>query len=84
MQNWGQRNWRNASAWTYLVICICDFILFPIVSWWFAYFSSTAFVPWEPLTLKGAGMLHLSFGALLTATSISKTKERVQGVLDDK
>ena len=31
--------------------------------------------PYEPLTLKGAGMFHLAFGALLTGSALSRKKE---------
>ena len=31
--------------------------------------------PYEPLTLKGAGMFHLAFGALLTGSALAKRKE---------
>ncbi|MFN9957295.1 MAG: hypothetical protein ACK55I_29675, partial [bacterium] len=25
------RKWRPAMGWTYMAVCICDFILFPIL-----------------------------------------------------
>jgi hypothetical protein len=34
-----------------------------------------AWAPYEPLTLKGAGMFHLAFGALLTGSALARRKE---------
>jgi len=37
---------------------------------------------WVPLTLQGGAMLHLSFGAILGATSWNKHKEITNGTGD--
>lgn len=34
--------------------------------------------PWEPITLQGGGLLHLSFGAILTGTAITRGREKEQ------
>jgi len=31
--------------------------------------------PYQPLTLQGAGMFHLAFGALLTGSALARRKE---------
>ena len=36
---------------------------------------NSVWAPYEPLTLKGAGMFHLAFGALLTGSALSRKKE---------
>lgn len=33
---------------------------------------------WEPVTLVGAGVFHLSFGAILTGATLSKNKESTE------
>lgn len=33
--------------------------------------------PHQPFTLQGAGVFHISFGALLTGSAISKFKEKL-------
>ena len=37
---------------------------------------------WTPLTLQGGAMFHLSFGAILGATSWNKHKENINGNSD--
>lgn len=81
VQTWVQANWRPYSAVVYIVINLFDFIAFPILNWMYAFYTDTPLVQWSPLTLQGAGLFHLSFGALLTATSISKTNERIKKAL---
>lgn len=76
-QNLIQRNWRALGAFVYYAICLFDFILAPVFTWWFSYLTKTPIIPWVSLTLGSGGMLHLAFGALLTATSWAKTKERI-------
>lgn len=31
---------------------------------------------WDPLTLRGSGLFHISFGAILTGAAISRTREK--------
>lgn len=38
---------------------------------------------WEPLTLQGAGMFHIAFGAILTGVAMSRTgREKVTRRID--
>ncbi|MBF0315575.1 MAG: hypothetical protein HQK50_09450 [Oligoflexia bacterium] len=66
------RQWRSRIALTYVVICLFDFFVAPIV--WATVFSITA---WQPLTLQGGGTFHLSFGAILGVSAFSKSKEKI-------
>jgi hypothetical protein len=34
---------------------------------------------WQPLTLQGAGLLHLSFGAILGVAAYGRTQEKLAG-----
>lgn len=61
----------------YLVVCLFDFIIAPVLSWMFSYYTSTPLIPWDPLTLKGGSMYHLSMGAVVGVTSWAKTKEKI-------
>lgn len=84
-------NWQRTAAYTYIAICIFDFMLVPM---WFgivrAYLDPFELIKQmlvldpavqvqmiqaytfqhEPFTLKGGGLFHLAFGALLTGTTI--------------
>jgi hypothetical protein len=79
-EDWMNRKWRPTVAWTYIVTCIFDFILFPI--FWAVYSTTTGnvLIPWDPLTLKGAGLYHMAMGAILGITAWSRGQEKIQSV----
>jgi Holin of 3TMs, for gene-transfer release len=79
-QPWFSKYWRPSAAWTYLTICIFDFVIFPMM--WNAtqVFTKATVTQWLPMTLQGAGMIHLAFGAILGVSAYGKTKERVNGL----
>ena len=80
---WFKTYWRPAMGWLYMTICAFDFILAPIMM---AVLPILPFVnanvhysPWDPLTLKAGGLIHLAFGAVLGITAWGRTKERIAG-----
>ena len=71
--------WRPMMAWTYMAICICDFIVFPIL--WSALQAlqdGSINVQWHPITLDGAGLLHIAMGAVLGIAAYGRTQEKLQ------
>lgn len=59
--------WKLVMGIVYACICVCDFILFPVL-WSLAQFFSGAghiSTEWQPLTLQGAGIFHMAMGAIL-------------------
>jgi len=71
--------WRPLMGWLYLFVCLCDFVLFPIL-WNIAqatYLKNIVFTQWSPLTLQGAGFFHIAMGAVLGITSYGRTKEKI-------
>ena len=74
--------WRDWAALVYLFICLIDFFVAPLI-WNFkmaVYCEMHDCVKegvtrWIPLTLETGAMFHLSFGAILGATSFNKHKE---------
>ena len=73
-QKW-YREWRTIAAYTYLIICTYDFMLSPIFSQVFAYWSHTQYVLWTPLTLQGGGLFHVSFATILGIAGWGKYSE---------
>jgi len=71
------RKWRTRMALTYMIICIFDFIVAPI--FWSIVMSTNhqQIVQWQPLTLSGAGLFHISMGAILGVSAFSKSKEKL-------
>lgn len=71
--------WRPMMAWTYMAICICDFIIFPVL--WSALQAldhGAISTQWVPITLTDAGLLHIAMGAVLGITSYGRTQEKLK------
>ena len=67
-------------AWMYMVVCICDFIIFPLA--WSAIqtmFGGEVHSQWQPMTLQGAGFFHVAMGAVLGIAVYGRTKEKLEG-----
>lgn len=83
-EDWMQRKWRPMMAIMYMVVCIFDFIVFPIgftiVQFWETQAANDAFRQWQPLTLVGAGLFHMAMGAVLGITAWSRGQEKIAGV----
>lgn len=81
-ENWLQKKWRPLSAMVYLGICVFDFVIFPMLWAVFLVYTNSAekSLMWDPLTLKGAGMFHLSFGAILGVSAFTRGQEKVAKV----
>lgn len=82
-EGWVNKRWRPAMGWTYMAVCVCDFILFPImftiVQFWETQAANDAFRQWQPITLQGGGLFHLAMGAVIGVTSYGRTKEKIEG-----
>jgi hypothetical protein len=81
-ENWLQKKWRPITAIVYLVICVFDFIVAPVLWAIFLVITDNAekSMMWDPLTLKGAGMFHLSFGAILGVSAFTRGQEKIAKV----
>jgi hypothetical protein len=78
--DWINNRWRPVSGWTYLAICIFDFIVAPVLwSLIQAQAHGVVSTQWQPLTLQGGGLVHVSFGALLGITSWGRSREKLEG-----
>ena len=78
-----QQYWRDWAALVYLFICIVDFFIAPLL-WNIGMTMMDNEIKmitsrWTPLTLQGGAMFHLSFGAILGATSFNRHKEMSSG-----
>jgi hypothetical protein len=79
-EDWMNRKWRPAMGWTYMLICILDFAVFPVL-WSIiqATHSGTVSTQWDPITLKGAGLFHMAMGAILGIAAWSRGQEKLYG-----
>lgn len=80
-EDWMVRKWRPAMGWTYMIICILDLAIFPILwSVLQAYHSGQVHNQWQPLTLQGGGLFHMAMGAVLGIAAWSRGQEKIAGV----
>lgn len=85
-EDWMNSKWRPAMGWLYMIVCFCDFVLFPVLH---AIYIAALFkggvtptgIPaqWAPLTLQGAGLFHLAMGAVLGLAAYGRTQEKLSG-----
>lgn len=77
-EEWFTKKWRPAMAWSYMGICLFDFIIAPILwSILQASYKGNITEAWSPLTLQGAGLFHLAMGAILGVTAWSRGQEKM-------
>lgn len=77
-EDWMNRKWRPAMGWTYMAVCIFDFILAPICWAWLQAVMGQPITQWRPLTLEGAGLFHMAMGAVLGVAAWSRGQEKLQ------
>lgn len=78
-EDWLNSKWRPVMGWMYMVVCAFDFIVAPIL--WSLLNAMTQGSPdqWNPLTLQGAGLFHISMGAVLGIAALGRTQEKLAG-----
>ena len=79
-EDWMNSKWRPMMGWMYMVVCTCDFIVFPVLwSLLHAVLHTANMVQWQPLTLQGAGLFHIAMGAVLGIAAFGRTQEKLNG-----
>ncbi len=80
MNEWLKENWKILAAITYISICLCDFIIFPVGNIFVSKYLGIPYVPYVPLTLGSGGFIHLSFGAILGAGAYTQGLANIEEV----
>ncbi len=79
-EDWMNSKWRPAMGWMYMLTCMTDFVLFPILwSLLQAVTHAQQITQWQPLTLQGAGLFHIAMGAVLGIAAMGRTQEKLAG-----
>jgi hypothetical protein len=78
-EDWMQKRWRPAMGWMYMLICVLDMAIFPVLWSLLQVFTKQPITQWAPLTLQGAGLFHLAMGAVLGIAAWGRTQEKVAG-----
>ena len=77
--NWMQNLWRPAMGWMYMIICLADMLVFPVLWSLLQAMTHQAITQWNPLTLQGAGLFHIAMGAVLGIAAFGRTQEKIAG-----
>jgi hypothetical protein len=79
-EDWMNSKWRPMMGWTYMITCIFDFVLAPVLwSLTQSLFHGSVQTQWQPLTLQGAGLYHIAMGAVLGIAAYGRTQEKLGG-----
>jgi len=78
-EDWMNSKWRPAMGWMYMLTCVTDFVLFPILWSLLQTVMKQPITQWQPLTLQGAGLFHIAMGAVLGIAAYGRTQEKLGG-----
>jgi Holin of 3TMs, for gene-transfer release len=77
-EQWFKSHWRPMMAYVYMVICIMDFVGFPLLTMFLPKLTGIGtYIPWKTLTLEGGGLIHMAFGAILGISAWTRGTEKV-------
>jgi len=82
--SWIKHYWRPAMAYQYLLVCLFDFIIFPMVT--MAFYASTdqVYVQWQPITLNASGFYHLAMGAIIGVSAWTRGQEKITNIWKER
>lgn len=75
-KDWVHSKWRPVVAWTYVAICIFDFIFFPLISQAITAKTHVELI-WNPNTLKGGGIFHMAMLTIVGVTAWGRSQEKL-------
>lgn len=79
-EDWMNSKWRPMMGWSYMLTCVADFVIFPVLwSVLQAVSKGQVNVQWQPITLQGAGLYHIAMGAVLGIAAYGRTQEKLGG-----
>jgi hypothetical protein len=78
-EDWMNSKWRPMMGWMYMLVCMMDMVVFPILWSLLQTITHTPITQWNPLTLQGAGLFHIAMGAVLGIAAFGRTQEKLNG-----
>jgi len=78
-EDWMNSKWRPMMGWMYMVVCMMDMVVFPILWSLLQTLTHSPITQWNPLTLQGAGLFHIAMGAVLGIAAFGRTQEKLNG-----
>lgn len=80
-ESWIKAYWRPAIAWQYFAVCICDFIIFPMLDFALSYHMNTD-NNYDPITLKEGGFYHLAMAAIIGVAAWTRGQEKITKIME--
>lgn len=73
-ENWIKSYWRPIMGWSYIVVCVMDFIVFPALVMILPIYGhkhgvNIEYAQWQPLTLQFGGLYHMAMAAIMGVTA---------------
>lgn len=78
-EDWLNSKWRPTMGWMYMLTCVTDFVIFPVLWSVLQTLTKQPLSQWQPLTLQGAGLFHVAMGAVLGIAAFGRTQEKLVG-----
>lgn len=82
-EHWIRKYWRPALAWQYVLVCLFDFVIAPVMNALLAYYTHGTYIPWVPLTLGEGGFYHMAMGATIGVSAWTRGQEKIQKIPQD-
>ena len=79
-EKWMQNKWRPAMGWTYMIICLFDFVIAPTGRMLFTLYAQIEFIPWESLTLSNGGLFHMAMAGIIGAAAWTRGQEKIKRI----
>lgn len=79
-EHWIVKRWRPAMGWMYMIICVIDMLIFPILWNLGQIYQNTPITPWVPLTLSCSGTFHAAMAVVLGIAVWGRSQEKLAGV----
>ena len=78
-ESWINTGWRPALAWSYVAICLLDFIAGPVFFNILQFYNPGQDIGmWQAISLQGGGLYHLSMGAIIGISTHGRTQEKIK------
>ena len=78
-EDWMNSKWRPMMGWMYMLVCMMDMVVFPILWSLLQTLTHSPITQWNLLTLQGAGLFHIAMGAVLGIAAFGRTQEKLNG-----
>jgi hypothetical protein len=80
---WFKTYWRPAMAWQYLVVCVFDFLIAPLLAGWYAWAAKIPYEVWKPITMTEGGFYHMAMAAIVGISAWTRGREKIAAITHD-